>query len=137
MSVRLDDLAAAVRGLPLRRAGSPGDPEIRSVVHDTRDVAAGSLFCCVRGARADGHDLAPAAVAAGAAALLVDHALPLPVPQLMVADVRAAMGPVAAAFWGHPSRRARRWSGSPAPRARPRSPTCSGPCSRRPGRPAA
>jgi UDP-N-acetylmuramoyl-L-alanyl-D-glutamate--2,6-diaminopimelate ligase len=101
--VRLDDLAAAVRALRLRRAGAPGDPDIRSVVHDTRDVTAGSLFCCVRGARADGHDLAPAAVAAGAVALVVDHALPLPVPQLMVADVRAAMGPVAAAFWGHPS----------------------------------
>ena len=37
-------------------------------------------------------------------ALLVDHELPLDVPQLVVDDVRAALGPVAAAFWGHPSR---------------------------------
>jgi UDP-N-acetylmuramoyl-L-alanyl-D-glutamate--2,6-diaminopimelate ligase len=74
------------------------------VVHDTRAVAPGALFCCLRGSRADGHDLAPAALTAGAAALLVDHALPLDAPQLVVGDVRAALGPVAAAFWDHPSR---------------------------------
>jgi UDP-N-acetylmuramoyl-L-alanyl-D-glutamate--2,6-diaminopimelate ligase len=73
-------------------------------VHDTRAVADGALFCCVRGARVDGHDLAAAAVQQGAVALLVDHVLPLDVPQLVVDDVRAALGPVAAAFWDHPSR---------------------------------
>lgn len=85
-------------------------PEISAVVHDTRDVVKGALFCCVRGARVDGHDLADAAVEAGAAALVVDHPLELSadggddVPQVVVPDVRAAMGPLAAAFWGHPSR---------------------------------
>jgi UDP-N-acetylmuramoyl-L-alanyl-D-glutamate--2,6-diaminopimelate ligase len=86
--------------------------EITAVVHDTTDVGEGALFCCVRGARVDGHDLAGAAVAAGAAALLVDHPLDIrdtldargrAVPQVEVADVRAAMGPVAARFWGDPS----------------------------------
>jgi UDP-N-acetylmuramoyl-L-alanyl-D-glutamate--2,6-diaminopimelate ligase len=86
-----------------RRGGADDDPDVRAVVHDTRDVAPGSLFCCVRGARVDGHDLAGGAVAAGAVALLVDHALPLAVPQVVVPDVRRAMGPIAAAFWGNPS----------------------------------
>jgi UDP-N-acetylmuramoyl-L-alanyl-D-glutamate--2,6-diaminopimelate ligase len=86
-----------------RRGGADNDPDVRAVVHDTRDVAPGSLFCCVRGARVDGHDLAGGAVAAGAVALLVDHALPLAVPQVVVPDVRRAMGPIAAAFWGNPS----------------------------------
>ncbi|HEX8803463.1 MAG TPA: UDP-N-acetylmuramoyl-L-alanyl-D-glutamate--2,6-diaminopimelate ligase, partial [Acidimicrobiales bacterium] len=84
-------------------AGAAGDPEIRSVVHDTRAVGPGALFCCVRGSRVDGHDLAADALAAGAAALLVERELDVPVPQLVVPDVRAALGPVAAAFWGHPS----------------------------------
>ena len=74
------------------------------MAHDTRAVGRGTLFCCVRGARADGHDLAPGAVAAGAVALVVDHELPLDVPQMVVDDVRTALGPVAAAFWDHPSR---------------------------------
>ena len=86
-----------------RRGGADGDPDVRAVVHDTDDVIAGSLFCCVRGARVDGHDLAAGAVAAGAVALVVDHVLPLAVPQVVVPDVRRAMGPLAAAFWGNPS----------------------------------
>jgi UDP-N-acetylmuramoyl-L-alanyl-D-glutamate--2,6-diaminopimelate ligase len=82
-----------------------GDPrtEIASVTHDSRAVAAGDLFCCVPGSTADGHDHAPAAVAAGAAALLVERPLGLPVAEARVASVRAAMGPVAAAAWGQPS----------------------------------
>ena len=100
----LRHLAGAVEGVPVRLAGADDDPPLTAVVHDTRAVTPGDLFCCVRGSRADGHDLAAAAVAAGAVALVVDHELPLDVPQLVVPDVRAAMGPVAAAFWGHPSR---------------------------------
>lgn len=79
------------------------DVEITSVVHDTRAVTAGSLFCCVPGARVDGHDLAAEAVAAGAAALLVERTLSVRAPQVRVESVRQAMGPLAAALWGHPS----------------------------------
>jgi UDP-N-acetylmuramoyl-L-alanyl-D-glutamate--2,6-diaminopimelate ligase len=86
-----------------RLGGADGDPEVRAVVHDTHDVVAGSLFCCVRGARVDGHELAAGAVASGAVALVVDHVLPLAVPQVVVTDVRQAIGPLAAAFWGNPS----------------------------------
>lgn len=80
--------------------------QVTSIVHTAADIVPGALFCCVRGSRVDGHDLAPAAVGAGAVALLVDHPvdLPDPVPQIVVPDVRAAMGPLASAFWGHPSR---------------------------------
>jgi UDP-N-acetylmuramoyl-L-alanyl-D-glutamate--2,6-diaminopimelate ligase len=102
--VQLRHLAGAVEGVPVRLAGADDDPPLTAVVHDTGAVTPGALFCCVRGSRTDGHDLAAAAVAAGAVALVVDHELPLGVPQLMVPDVRAAMGPVAAAFWSHPSR---------------------------------
>ena len=102
--MRLADLAAAAEGVRIRAAGPDRDPDVNAVVHDTRAVADGALFCCVRGSHTDGHDLAPAAVAAGATALLVDHELPLDVPQLVVDDVRAALGPLADAFWDHPSR---------------------------------
>jgi UDP-N-acetylmuramoyl-L-alanyl-D-glutamate--2,6-diaminopimelate ligase len=102
--VRFRDLAAAVDAVRARTAGPDRDPDLTAVVHATGDVRPGALFCCVRGSRADGHDLAPGALAGGAAALVVDHPLALDAPQLVVADVRAALGPVAAAFWGHPSR---------------------------------
>jgi UDP-N-acetylmuramoyl-L-alanyl-D-glutamate--2,6-diaminopimelate ligase len=102
--VRLRHLATAVEGVRLRIAGPDRDPDLDAVVHDTRAVADRALFCCVRGAHVDGHELAARAVELGAAALVVDHALPLDVPQLVADDVRAALGPVSAAFWGHPSR---------------------------------
>jgi UDP-N-acetylmuramoyl-L-alanyl-D-glutamate--2,6-diaminopimelate ligase len=89
----------------LRAQGDFRAPLITGVTHDSRQVGPGTLFCCVVGRTSDGHEHAPAAVAAGAAALLVERPLELPVPQAVVSDVRIAMAPVAAAFHGHPSRR--------------------------------
>ncbi|MGH9008684.1 MAG: UDP-N-acetylmuramoyl-L-alanyl-D-glutamate--2,6-diaminopimelate ligase, partial [Acidimicrobiia bacterium] len=98
--VLLHELLDSVDVLELR-----GDPrtEIASVTHDSRAVGPGDLFCCVPGSTTDGHDHAPAAVAAGAAALLVERPLGLPVAEVQVASVRAAMGPVAANAWDRPS----------------------------------
>ncbi|HCB37717.1 MAG TPA: UDP-N-acetylmuramoyl-L-alanyl-D-glutamate--2,6-diaminopimelate ligase, partial [Acidimicrobiaceae bacterium] len=79
---------------------------VSDVTHDSRQVRPGMLFACVAGANHDGHDFASEAVHAGAAALLVSRRLDsLTVPQLVVPDVRAALGPCAAAVHGHPSRR--------------------------------
>jgi UDP-N-acetylmuramoyl-L-alanyl-D-glutamate--2,6-diaminopimelate ligase len=85
-----------------------GAVDITDVTHDSSDVHAGTLFCCLRGARRDGHDFAAAAVDAGAVALLVERpveAVPATVPQLLVGDARGEMALAAAAVHGHPSRR--------------------------------
>jgi UDP-N-acetylmuramoyl-L-alanyl-D-glutamate--2,6-diaminopimelate ligase len=78
--------------------------EIRELAYDARAAEQGMLFFCVRGARADGHDFAPEALARGAVALVVERPLGLAVPQLVVRDSRAAMPVAAAEFFGHPSR---------------------------------
>jgi UDP-N-acetylmuramoyl-L-alanyl-D-glutamate--2,6-diaminopimelate ligase len=80
------------------------DAGVAAIVYDSRKVAPGALFCCLRGARSDGHQFAATAVAAGAVAVLVDHPLELDVTQVVVSDTRAAMGLLAAAHFGHPSR---------------------------------
>jgi UDP-N-acetylmuramoyl-L-alanyl-D-glutamate--2,6-diaminopimelate ligase len=92
--------------MDLTRLGLPDAPslEIRDLAYDSRAVAPGSLFFCIRGANADGHDLAADAVAAGAVALVVERPLDVNVPQIVVPDVRAAIGPAAARFFGDPSR---------------------------------
>ena len=77
--------------------------EILDLAYDTRAVTPGSLFFCVPGARADGHELAAAAVGAGAVALVVERPVDVFVPQLSVPSVRAAMGPAAVRFFGDPS----------------------------------
>lgn len=77
--------------------------EVMGLTHDSRRVAPGDVFCCVPGATADGHDFAGAAVEAGAAALIVEWFVDIDVPQVLVPDVRAAMGPLAAEVHGRPS----------------------------------
>src|SRR3954447_25802996 len=76
---------------------------ISDLAYDSRDVAPGALFFCIRGERFDGHDAAGDAVAAGAAALVVERRLELDVPQLVVPNVRAAMPLAAVAFFGDPT----------------------------------
>jgi UDP-N-acetylmuramoyl-L-alanyl-D-glutamate--2,6-diaminopimelate ligase len=98
--MRLTDLLASA-GLG---ASVPTDPEIDAVEYDSRAVRPGTLFCCLVGATADGHDFAAAAVAAGAVALVVERPLPLDVPQVVTPDTRSTMGHLAAALAGHPCR---------------------------------
>ncbi len=76
---------------------------IGDLAYDSRRVGEGSLYFCVPGFSSDGHDFAPAAVEAGAAALVVERALELPVAQVRVSDARAAMAPIAARFFGEPT----------------------------------
>jgi UDP-N-acetylmuramoyl-tripeptide--D-alanyl-D-alanine ligase len=66
-----------------------------SVVIDSRDAGPGSLFAALAGQRVDGHDFAPAAVAAGAVAVLASRATS--VPTLITGDVPAAMSRLASA----------------------------------------
>ena len=79
------------------------DAEVSSLAYDSRDVEPGALFFCVPGFEADGHDFAGDAVGRGATALVVERPLGLGVPEVVVADARAAMAPVAARFYDDPS----------------------------------
>ena len=89
----------------LARPGSSGMPsvEVADLAYDSRKVGPGTLFFCVPGEKVDGHEFAAAAVEAGAAALVVERELELDVAQVVVADARAAMAPLAARFWGDPT----------------------------------
>jgi len=99
------DLDALIRAL------APGDViggrpvEILDLAYDTRRVGGGALFFCVPGATRDGHELAGDAVAAGAAALVVERPVAADVPQLVVESVRAAMAVAADTFFGSPTER--------------------------------
>src|SRR5262249_37823514 len=99
--MNLERLAAALEPVLVR--GST-DIEVRDLAYDARAVAPGSLFFCVPGAHADGHDFAGDAVSAGAVALVVERELDVAVPQIVVSDARAAMAPAADAFFGEPTR---------------------------------
>jgi UDP-N-acetylmuramoyl-L-alanyl-D-glutamate--2,6-diaminopimelate ligase len=100
MAVALERLIAATS--PTEVVG--GAPvEVEDLVYDTRAASPGSLFFCVPGQRADGHELAGDAVAAGAVALVVERPLDQQVPQLVVRDAREAMALAADEFFGRPT----------------------------------
>ncbi len=94
--------ALASQGAVLAARGA--DPDIASVVHDSRRVERGSLFCCVPGGRHDGHRFAADAARDGAVALVCERPLGIVAAEVVVPDVRAVMGPIASAFHRHPSR---------------------------------
>jgi UDP-N-acetylmuramoyl-L-alanyl-D-glutamate--2,6-diaminopimelate ligase len=96
-------LAELIVGVEAEIVRGDSDVAIADLAYDSQRVGPGTLFFCVRGMTADGHDFAPGAVERGAAALVVERELDLAVPQVKVPDARTAMGPLAVRFWGDPT----------------------------------
>ncbi len=85
------------------------DPLVDGITLDSRAVQPGWLYAALPGARTHGARFAQAAVEAGAVAILTDAAgaeltQGTTVPVVVVDDVRARLGEVASAIFGHPSR---------------------------------
>src|SRR3978361_2025044 len=78
--------------------------EVLDLAYDARTVTPGAGFFAVPGSQADGHDFASEAVERGAVALVVERPLELAgVPQVVVADARAAMAVAADEFFERPT----------------------------------
>jgi UDP-N-acetylmuramoyl-L-alanyl-D-glutamate--2,6-diaminopimelate ligase len=93
---------------------SAGDPDsdgnrtVTGISHDSQGIRAGDLYIAWPGAARHGAEFAPAAVAAGAVAVVTDPAGAgllhgLTVPVLSVPDVRAVAGRLAAFVYGGPA----------------------------------
>lgn len=77
---------------------------IQGVTDDSRAVRPGCLFVAIRGLHVDGHAFVERAAAAGAAAAIVEQAVPdVALPQLVVARAPAALADGAAWWYGDPS----------------------------------
>jgi UDP-N-acetylmuramoyl-tripeptide--D-alanyl-D-alanine ligase len=111
MAVSADELTVGLahRLLPGSRLAGPSSPArgatagagqdgvLSGVSIDSRTILPGQLFVAIRDAR-DGHDFAGDAAGKGAAALLVERELEVPIPQIIVADTRIALGQLGAAW---------------------------------------
>jgi UDP-N-acetylmuramoyl-L-alanyl-D-glutamate--2,6-diaminopimelate ligase len=111
--VALDQLVALLARRGDVRAPAAAPVIISGVTLDSRQVRPGDLYAALPGARVHGAAFAEQAVGAGAAAVLTDpagaalmgHGLgAAAVPVVAVADPRAALGAVAAAIYGDPTR---------------------------------
>jgi UDP-N-acetylmuramoyl-tripeptide--D-alanyl-D-alanine ligase len=98
IALTLTEIARAVDGtIELGDSGATADTVVDGPVEtDNRDLVPGGVFVARRGETTDGHRFAPAAVDAGAALLIVERVLPLPVPQIVVADSTDALAALAA-----------------------------------------
>lgn len=80
---------------------------VSALCEQADDTRPGSLYVCVRGIHADGHDGIPKAVRNGASLVLLDRAeicACCPVPWVLVRDTRACLLPLYLSFAGHPER---------------------------------
>jgi len=97
------DLALLIDALAPVEVVGRAPVDVTDLAYDAREAGPGSLYFCIRGSRADGHDFAPEAIVNGAVALVVERPLELPVPQLVVEDARHAMPLAADEFFGRPT----------------------------------
>lgn len=98
--IALGDL---VRGLAGVRAVGDAGVRIKGMAYDSRRCGPGDLFVAVPGTRLDGSGFIARAMEAGASAALARE-VPPGVSGAIAADVRLAMGLLAARLAGHPDR---------------------------------
>mgnify|MGYP005838526039 CR=1 FL=1 len=104
--MKVRTVAELMADLPYVGPADGADPEVLSISADSRAVEPGALFVAVKGLQSDGHDYLHQAVEAGAGAVVVNQGREvagLGVPQFSVKDSAGVLGPLAAAFYGHPA----------------------------------
>jgi UDP-N-acetylmuramoyl-L-alanyl-D-glutamate--2,6-diaminopimelate ligase len=101
MLVLLSELANLIS---VSRLDGDGSVSLSGIQTDHRKVKKGNLFVCIPGLVHDGHDYAALAADQGAAALVVEHDVDIPLPKLLVKNSRQAMGLIASHFYQYPSR---------------------------------
>ncbi|WP_430438140.1 UDP-N-acetylmuramoyl-L-alanyl-D-glutamate--2,6-diaminopimelate ligase [Pontibacter chitinilyticus] len=92
---------------PLETIGSLDVP-VEAITFDSRQVRAGVVFVAIRGVQADGHDFIGKAEEAEAAAIVCEHLPAEPkagMTYVVVPNAGEALGKMASAFYGHPSRK--------------------------------
>ena len=103
----MKSLSEILRQTPVREVLGDGERPVGGLTYDSRAVKPGDCFFAVRGTQADGHAFIPAAVAAGAAAVVCEQLPADPAPgvtYVAVPDSAGAMADLAAAFYDYPSR---------------------------------
>lgn len=78
--------------------------EITGIAYDSRNVAEGNVFICIKGYESDGHKFAKMAEKNGAAVIVAEDKIDVDIPVWYVENSRAAMADLACRFYGDPSK---------------------------------
>ncbi|MBR0404402.1 MAG: UDP-N-acetylmuramoyl-tripeptide--D-alanyl-D-alanine ligase [Eggerthellaceae bacterium] len=94
MRLSLSEIALAVNAAQPKEAEDP----VTGITWDSREVKSGDLYVALPGERVDGHDFAAAAVAAGAAAVMVQKPVEVDAPVVLVDSTAQALVDLAT-YW--------------------------------------
>lgn len=100
-------LSEFITATPVLLRTGDNDPEITSLVYDSRNVQQGSLFFALSGLHTDGMNFISSAIGSGARAIVYSGELETfekDIVYLKVENSRFAMAPLASAFYDHPSK---------------------------------
>ena len=81
------------------------DTEISDITINSREVKSGSVFICIVGQNADGHNFAEQAAEAGAAAIIAEKDMNLSVPVILCENTKIEMAKIASKFYGEPEKK--------------------------------
>ena len=96
IAISLAEVAAAIDGVLATYGDDAADTIVSGPVQtDSREVETGSIFFAMTGEVTDGHLFAASALDNGAALLVVEHRIDLPVSQIIVDDAVAALAALA------------------------------------------
>ncbi|MBO4336119.1 MAG: UDP-N-acetylmuramoyl-tripeptide--D-alanyl-D-alanine ligase [Desulfovibrio sp.] len=91
MQMRLAEILAVLEPCLVRCLGE-GDPQVRGMAYDSRQVEPGNLFACFVGETSDGHQYAAKAAESGARLVLCEREIEgLAVPQIIVRNTLKAL----------------------------------------------
>lgn len=79
------------------------DINITGIAYDSRSVADGNVFVCVKGFETDGHKYAESAEKNGAAIIVAEDKIDVSVPVIYVENSRIAVAELACKYYGNPS----------------------------------
>ncbi len=79
--------------------------DVKGICYNTKTLAEGDIFVCLKGYSVDGHTFAQAAAAKGAVAILAEHDIQdVEVPVIVCRDTRRALSKISANFFENPSK---------------------------------
>lgn len=101
------NITALLADVEVRRVVGNTEGEVVAMTFDSRSVAEGDVFFAIKGEKVDGHNYIAGAVERGAR-MVVCEQIPEQTAEgvcyVEVANTNIAMGRMASAYWGHPSR---------------------------------
>ncbi len=86
----------------VKLVGDFGGLNVESLAFNTKNISQNCMFFCLRGTVNDGHNFAKTAKDCGAKVLVVERALEVDIPQIVVENTRSALSLMAGNFYGNP-----------------------------------